>query len=134
MGKPSLQDTLEFENDNDNDKYLIENLTTLGPLHSMLCKGIEFTSKNQFPVVEPYTGELPENLCSIHRLRKKPDSLLRILCAHFFTDDSNIEPYWNKPFKYLSMLDILKPIHIMRYGAYIEGERKEMSIQLSLTQ
>lgn len=28
---------------------------------------------------------------------------------------------------YHAMLDILKPIHIMRYGAYIEGERKEMS-------
>ena len=211
---------LEFENDIDNNKYLFENYNTLGPLHSMLCEGVEFTSKNQFPVVEPYTGELPENLCSIHRLRKKPDSLLRVICAHFFTDDSNIEPYWNNPFKYLrflqrlgwiistdlslytnmllmqmlwnsfrnkllsafyqrngirlipapswgdlphielfmegwpkgsviainstgigldkrcryiwlegyhAMLDILKPIHIMRYGAYIEGERKEMS-------
>ena len=80
---------LEFENDIDNNKYLFENYNTLGPLHSMLCEGLEFTSKNQFPVVEPYTGELPDNLCSIHRLRKKPDSLLRVICAHFFTDDSN---------------------------------------------
>ena len=28
---------------------------------------------------------------------------------------------------YYAMLDILKPIHILRYGAYIEGEQKEIS-------
>ena len=28
---------------------------------------------------------------------------------------------------YNAMLDILKPIHIIRCGAYIEGERKEIS-------
>ena len=122
---------LKFENDN--NKYLIENLTTLGPLHSMLCKGIEFTSRNQFPIVQPYTGELPENLCSIHRLRKKPDSLLRILCAHFFIElfmegwpkgsiiainstgiglDKRCRYIWLEG--YHAMLDILKPIHIIR--------------------
>lgn len=199
---------------------LTESYKSLGPLHSVLCKGIEFTSKNQFPIVEPYSGDIPEILCSVHRLRKKPDTLLRGICGHFFTPDSNIEPYWTHPFRYLqwlktlgyvtstdfslytnmvlmqklwnsfrnklmsaflqrndvnlipapswgdleniesymegwpknsliainstgighdkrsqyiwlegyhAMLDILKPVHILRYGAYIEGECKEIS-------
>jgi hypothetical protein len=209
---------LEFENPD--NQYLSENHKSLGPLHSALCKGIEFTSKNQFPIVEPYSGNLPEMLCSVHRLRKKPESLLRNQCGHFFTSDSHIEPFWKYPFRYIqwlrklgfvistdfslytnmllmqklwnsfrnklmtavfqrnglnaipapswgdlqnielymegwpkasiiainstgvgldkrcryiwlegyhAVLDILKPIHIIRYGAYIEGERKEMS-------
>ena len=204
----------------DSNPLLIENYRALGPLHSVLCKGIEFTSKNQFPIVEPYSGDLPEILCSVHRLCKKPDSHLRNTCGHFFTSDSNFESYWNNPFRYLrflqqlgfvmstdfslytnmvlmqklwnsfrnkllsafyqrnginlipapswgdlvnielymegwpkesiiavnstgigldkrcryiwlegyhAMLDILKPVHIIRYGAYIEGERTEMS-------
>lgn len=211
---------LEFENTNDNNNLLTENYKSLGTLHSVICKGIDFTSKNQFPIVEPYSGNIPEILCSVHRLRKKPESLLRDLCGHFFTPDTNIETFWNFPFRHLpllkmlgfvistdfsiytnmvlmqklwnsfrnklmsaffqrnsinlipapswgdldnielymegwpkesliainstgvghdkqcrhiwlegyyAMLDILKPIHIIRYGAYIEGERKEIS-------
>ena len=210
---------LEFENP-DSNQLLTESYKTLGALHSVLCRGIEFTSKNQFPIVEPYSGNIPEMFCSVHRLRKKPESLLRDLCGHFFTPDSNIEPFWNNPFRYLlwlrqfgyvistdfsiytnmvliqklwnsfrnklmsafyqrngvnlipapswgdldnielymegwpkdsliavnstgigkdkqcrhiwldgyyAMLDILKPIHILRYGAYMEGERKDIS-------
>ena len=209
----------EYENHEDNS-YLAESYKTLGPLHSALCIGVDFTSKNQFPIVEPNNGNIPEILCSVHRLHKKPDSLLRGICGHFFTSDSNLEPYWTHPFKnlqwlkklgyvtstdfslysnmvlmqklwnsfrnkllsafyqrnginlipapswgdlvnielymegwpkesiiavnstgigldkrcrhiwlegYHAMLDILKPVHIIRYGAYIEGERTEMS-------
>lgn len=210
---------LDYENPPKNS-YLTENFQALGPLNSVLCKGINFTSKNQFPIVEPNSGEIPEILCSVHRLRKKPESLLCNTCGHFFTPDSNFESYWNYPFRYLrflqrfryvistdfslytnmvlmqklwnsfrnkllsafyqrnginlipapswgdlaniklymegwpehsliainstgigldkrcryiwlegynAMLDILKPIHIIRYGAYIEGECKELS-------
>lgn len=211
---------LEFEDPNENNKLLTESYKSLGTLHSVLCKGIRFTSKNQFPIVERNTGSKPEILCSVHRLRKTPESLLHNFCIHFFTSDSNIEPFWNYPFRYLqwlkklgsvistdfsiytnmvlmqklwnsfrnklmsaffqrnginlipapswgdldnielymegwpkesliainstgvghdkrcryiwlegyhAMLDILKPIHIIRYGAYIEGEQKEIS-------
>ena len=211
--------SLEFE-DSISSSLLIENHKSLGTLHSLLCKGIDFTSKNQFPIVEPYSGDIPEVLCSVHRLPKKSDSRLRNTCGHFFTSDSNFESYWNNPFRYLrflqqlgfvmstdfslytnmvlmqklwnsfrnkllsafyqrnginlipapswgdlvnielymegwpkesviavnstgigldkrcryiwlegyhAMLDILKPVHIIRYGAYIEGERTEMS-------
>ena len=94
----------EFENNNDNNLSLVESYKTLGPLHSTLCKGIEFTGKCQFPIVEPYIGPLPEVLCSVHRLLKKPDSLLQDLCGHFFTSDSHIEPFWNYPFSYIQWL------------------------------
>lgn len=210
---------LDFENP-DSNPILTERHKTLGPLHSVLCRGIEFTSKNQFPIVEPYSGDIPELLCSVHRLRKKSEYLLRGICGHFFTPDSNIEPFWNNPFRYLqwlrkfgyvvspdfslfinmvlmqklwnsyrnkllsafyqrngvnlipapawgdlvnielymegwpkcsviainstgigcdkrcrriwldgynAMLDILKPVHIIRYGAYIEGECRDIS-------
>lgn len=210
---------LEYENPKENS-CLIENYKALGPLNSVLCKGIEFTSKNQFPIVQPYTGDIPDILCSVHRLRKKPDSQLHNICGHFFTQDSNFESYWNYPFRsirflqrlsfvlstdfsiysnmllmqkmwnsfrnkllsafyqrnninlipapswgdvenidrymegwpkgsliainstgigkdkrcrhiwldgYNAMLDILKPIHILRYGTFEEGERKEIS-------
>ena len=211
--------SLEYE-DPDSNQLLTESHQALGPLNSVLCKGIEFTSKNQFPIVEPYSGDLPEILCSVHRLHKKSDSHLHNTCGHFFTSDSNFESYWNNPFRYLrflqrlgyvistdfslytnmvlmqklwnsfrnkllsafyqrnginlipapswgdlvnielymegwpkesviainstgigldkrcryiwlegyyAILEILKPIHIIRYGAYIEGERKEIS-------
>ena len=215
------QKTLPLEYEDSKDaSCLIENYKALGPLNSVLCTGIDFTSKNQFPIVKPNTGEIPEVLCSVHRLRKKPDSLLRNICGHFFTSDSNFESYWNYPFRnirflqqlgavlstdysiysnmlfmqkmwnsyrnklmsafyqrnninlipapswgdienidmymegwpkgsliainstgigrdkrcrhiwlegYYAMLEILKPIHIIRYGAFIEGERKEIS-------
>lgn len=210
---------LEYENPESN-QLLTESHQALGPLNSVLCKGIEFTSRNQFPIVEPFSGTVPEILCSVHRLRKKPETLLRDLCGHFFTTDSNFEAFWNYPFRYLrflqrlrcvistdfslytnmllmqklwnsfrnkllsafyqrnginlipapswgdlaniglymegwpkesviavnstgigldkrcryiwlegyhAMLEILKPIHIIRYGAYIEGERQEIS-------
>ncbi len=210
----------EFDSNNKTNSVLTESHKTLGPLHSALCKGVEFTGKNQFPIVEPYSGQLPEVLCSVHRLKKVSDSQLSKCCGHFFTNDSNIEPFWNYPFRYIqwlrklgyvistdfslytnmlliqklwnsfrnklmtavfqrnglnaipapswgdlanielymegwpkgsiiainstgvgldkrcryiwlegyhAMLDILKPIHIIRYGAYIEGERKENS-------
>lgn len=210
----------EFGDDKATDSILTESYKTLGPLHSALCKGIEFTGRNQFPIVEPYIGQLPEVLCSVHRLLRKPDSLLSTQCGHFFTSDSHIEPFWKYPYRYIqwlrklgfvistdfslytnmllmqklwnsfrnklmtaffqrnglnaipapswgdlpnielymegwpkgsivainstgvgldkrcrytwlegynAMLSILKPIHIIRYGAYIEGERKEMS-------
>lgn len=210
---------LEYENPESN-QLLTESHQALGPLNSVLCKGIEFTSRNQFPIVEPFSGTVPEILCSVHRLRKKPEILLRDLCGHFFTTDSNFEAFWNYPFRYLrflqrlrcvistdfslytnmllmqklwnsfrnkllsafyqrnginlipapswgdlanidlymegwpkesviavnstgigldkrcryiwlegyhAMLEILKPIHIIRYGAYIEGERQEIS-------
>lgn len=210
---------LEYENPESN-QLLTESHQALGSLNSVLCKGIEFTSRNQFPIVEPFSGTVPEILCSVHRLRKKPETLLRDLCGHFFTTDSNFEAFWNYPFRYLrflqrlrcvistdfslytnmllmqklwnsfrnkllsafyqrnginlipapswgdlanidlymegwpkesviavnstgigldkrcryiwlegyhAMLEILKPIHIIRYGAYIEGERQEIS-------
>lgn len=210
---------LEYEG-LDSNPLLAESHQALGPLNSVLCKGIEFTSKNQFPIVEQYSGDIPEILCSVHRLHKKSDSHLRNTCGHFFTSDSNFESYWNNPFRHLrflkrlgsvistdfslytnmvlmqklwnsfrnkllsafyqrnginlipapswgdlvnielymegwpkesviainstgigldkrcryiwlegyyAMLEILKPIHIIRYGAYIEGERKEIS-------
>lgn len=210
---------LAYESPKENS-YLTENFQALGPLNSALCMGINFTSKNQFPIVDPYSGDIPEILCSVHRLRKKQESLLRDTCVHFFTPDSKFESYWNYPFRYLrflqrfkyvistdfslytnmvlmqklwnsyrnkllsafyqrnginlipapswgdlinidlymegwpkdsliainstgigfdrrcryiwlegyhAMLDILKPVHIIRYGAYIEGERKELS-------
>ena len=94
----------EFGDDKATNSILTENFKTLGPLHSALCKGMEFTGKNQFPIVEPYTSQLPEELCSVHRLKNKPDSLLRDICGHFFTSDSHIEPFWNYPFRYIQWL------------------------------
>ena len=210
----------EFENIDNNNLILTESHRALGPLHSVLCRGVEFTGKHQFPIVNPVTFDPPPNIISVHRLLGKPEALLRDLCGHFFTSDTNIEPFWNRPFKYLqwlkklrcvistdfsiytnmvymqklwnsfrnklmsavfqrngidvipapswgdldnielymegwpknsliainstgighdkraryiwlegynAMLEILKPIHIIRYGAYIEGERKEIS-------
>ena len=36
-------------------------------MHSVLCRGIEFTSKNQFPIVEPYSGDIPELFDFVHK-------------------------------------------------------------------
>ena len=107
----------EYEDYEDNS-YIDESYKTLGPLHSALCTGVEFTSKNQFPIVEPNTGNIPEVLCSVHRLRKKPDSLLRGICGHFFTPDSNIEPYWTHPFKYLQWLKKLGYVTSTDFSLY----------------
>lgn len=108
---------LDFENP-DIKPLLTENHRELGPLHSVLCRGVEFTSKNQFPIVEPYSGKIPEILCSVHRLRKKPDSLLRDICGHFFTLDSNIEPYWTYPFRNLQWLKKLGYVTSTDFSLY----------------
>lgn len=109
---------LEFNNPDGDNPILNESYKSLGPLHSVLCKGVEFTSKNQFPIVKPYSGKIPEILCSVHRLRKKPDILLHDICGHFFTSDSNIEPYWTYPFKYLQWLKKLGYVTSTDFSLY----------------
>ena len=47
---------LEFEDSDGNSNLLTESYKSLGTLHSVLCTGIGFTSKNQFPIVERNTG------------------------------------------------------------------------------
>ncbi len=94
---------LEYEN-TENRQFITENIQKLGPLHSALCRGLEFTSKNQFPIVQPYHGDIPEDLCAVYRLGKKSESLLSHLGGHFFTNDSNFERFWTYPFRYLPLL------------------------------
>lgn len=108
---------LEYENPEENS-CLTESHKALGPLNSVLCKGIEFTSKYQFPIVEPNNGDIPKVLCSVHRLRKKPDSQLRNICAHFYTSDFNFESFWNYPFRSISFLQQLGAVLSTDYSLY----------------
>jgi len=93
----------DFGDSNDNG-VLSENVSALGPLNLNICKGINFTSNNQFPIVSPYNGAIPNGLCSVHRLSKKQESFLNNLGGIFFTKDSNFEAYWTHPYKYLPFL------------------------------
>lgn len=97
----------EFDEPSQLDQVFIENGQSLGPLHVYLCKGLEFTSKNQFPIVAPYHGEIPDELCTVCRLVKKSEAALRALGGHFFTPDQNFERFWTFPYKYLPLLQKL---------------------------
>lgn len=95
----------EFDdNMSNNDMITNENAQVLGPLHLYLCRGLDFTSQNQFPIVHPYLGDIPEKMQSVHRLTRKPDSYLKQYCGSFFTTDSNFERFWTFPNKYLDFL------------------------------
>jgi len=95
----------EFDdNMSNNDMITNENAQVLGPLHLYLCRGLDFTSQNQFPIVHPYLGDIPEKMQSVHRLTHKPDSYLKQYCGSFFTTDSNFERFWTFPNKYLDFL------------------------------
>ena len=109
---------LEYENLESNNPSLTENVQTLGTLHSVLCKGLDFTSKNQFPIVLPSFRQPPEYICSLHRLRRKPESVLQNICGHFFTSDTNIEPFWNHPFRNLQFLKKLDCIISTDFSIY----------------
>ena len=212
--------SFEFDEVSNLNNIIEEKNLSSSPLHLGICKGLNFTSHNQFPVVQPYHGAIPEVMMAVHRLSRKSDSFLKTCCGSFFTSDANFERFWTYPYKYLAflrklqnvvspdfsiytnmlqiqklwnsfrnkllsafyqrngiplipapswgdlnnielymegwpqhsiisinstgvrldkrcryvwlegyhaMLDILNPIHILRYGAYIEGERKEIS-------
>jgi hypothetical protein len=104
-----IQKIIPFEFEDTSDKQIIvESLQNLGPLHLYLCRGLDFTSQNQCPIVHPYLGVIPEIMQSVHRLIRKPDSYLEQCCGTFFTTDSNFERFWTYPYKYLGFLQKLQ--------------------------
>ncbi len=64
----------------DTQDVVKEYIPDLGPLHLHLCKGIEFTSKHQLPIVKPNHIVPPEEITTLSRLKnvasnKKSDYL-----------------------------------------------------------
>ena len=107
----------EFE-DTSSKGIFVENFKKLGPLHLYLCKGLDFTAKNQFPVVLPYLEDIPEIMQSVHRLIRKPDLYLEQCCGSFFTTDSNFERFWSYPYKYLDFLRKLQCVVSPDFSLY----------------
>lgn len=108
----------EFDNMSTTNTIAIENAQALGPLHLYLCRELNFTSQNQFPVVLPYLGEIPEIIQSVHRLIHKSDTYLQKCCGSFFTSDSNFERFWTYPYKYLNFLRKLQCIISTDFSLY----------------
>ena len=108
----------EFDNKSNADTITIENAQALGPLHLYLCRGLDFTSQNQCPIVRPYLGIVPEIMQSVHRLIRKSDSYLEQCCGSFFTLDSNFERFWTYPYKYLEFLQKLQCVLSPDFSLY----------------
>ena len=108
----------EFDNSSADNNNIVETIPMLGPLHINLCKGLEFTAQGQFPIVQPVRREPPRHICSVHRLRGKSASFLRIICGHFFTTEPHIDPFWNQPFRYLPFLKKLDCVISTDFSIY----------------
>lgn len=108
----------EFDETSTTGDIFKESVQSLGPLHLHICKGLDFTSQNQYPIVQPYHGDIPEIMQSVHRLIHKPDSYLKQCCGSFFTTDSNFERFWTYPYKYLHFLSKLQCVLSPDFSIY----------------
>lgn len=108
----------EFDNKSTTSTVIVDNAQALGPLHLYLCRGLDFTSQNQYPIVLPYLGDVPEIMQSVHRLIRKPDSYLKQCGGLFFTPDSNFERFWTYPYKYLDFLRKLQCVVSPDFSLY----------------
>lgn len=108
----------EFDDTSNSNNFIVEDCQSVGPLHLNICKGIEYTSQNQQPIVLPYVGSIPEVMQSVHRLSRKPESFLSNCCGAFFTSDTNFERFWTYPYKYLAFLRKLHSILSPDFSLY----------------
>ena len=81
---------------------LTENIPDLGPLHLHICKGIEFSSKYQLPLVKAEQIEIPDDITAFYRIKKQSKEQSKKLLAHFYTADMKFEKIWNKPHLYIT--------------------------------
>ena len=91
-----------------------------GPLHIELCNGIDFTDKNQLPIVNSVDEIIPERLSSLHRLKNLSIDRLKGACVHFFVDDKKIEPLWTKPQFYAKVLSKFDFVLSTDFSVYME--------------
>lgn len=108
----------EYDETSTTNSIIEESVQTIGPLHLHLCRGLNFTSQNQYPIVQPYLGIIPEIMQSVHRLIRKPDSYLEQCCGSFFTIDSNFERFWTYPYRYLNFLRKLQCVLSTDFSIY----------------
>ena len=108
----------EYDETSTTNSIIEESVQTIGPLHLHLCRGLNFTSQNQYPIVQPYIGIIPEIMQSVHRLIRKPDSYLEQCCGSFFTIDSNFERFWTYPYRYLNFLRKLQCVLSTDFSIY----------------
>lgn len=95
---------LEFDTLEENSISSIEyNLKHGGPLHVVFNQLLDFTSKNERPIVKASSQSIPNDIRSLHRVSKK-NNLYDKVCPHFFTKDENIEPVWSKTLTYINKL------------------------------
>ena len=108
----------EYDETSTTNSIIEESVQTIGPLHLHLCRGLNFTSQNQYPIVQPYLGIIPEIMQSVHRLIRKPDSYLEQCCGSYFTIDSNFERFWTYPYRYLNFLRKLQCVLSTDFSIY----------------
>lgn len=101
-----IQTSIPFVTDIDHEilPVVSESFSNSGPLHFELCKGLDFTSKNQLPIVNRADFAIPERMSTYHRIKNVNRKNLSGSCVHFFVDDSHIEPLWKHPRLYAKIL------------------------------
>lgn len=98
-----MQTLLSIEFDFQDEKQIqnIEyELSKLGPLNCALDQFVNFTSKNQQPIVKPASGRVPKDIRALYRMRTPMEDI----CPHFFTNDAHIEQVWTHPLRYIKVL------------------------------
>lgn len=116
-----IQTILPFESyDLDDDSLIVkEENTELGPLHIGLCKGLDFTSRFQLPIVGPAKCSTPpETLCALYRLKNASGK--ETICPHFFTDDRHFESLWKQPYRYINVLSKYKQVISTDFSLYMD--------------
>ena len=65
-----------------------------------LCKYVTLTDRFQQPIISPYLGNPPHQICAVRRIGANERKLYG---GHFYNDDTRIESYWNKLPKYVNL-------------------------------
>lgn len=116
-----FQKVLPLEYPGESADTLIETMPDLGVLNLRICKGLDYTSLHQMPIVRP-VHEIPEAITAFCRIRTTTSKDLSSKFAHFYMADNKFERVWNRPFKYLNLFrknegnHIDRLFHLCQYG------------------
>ena len=102
-----IQKVLPLSFPGESTDTLTERIPDLGPLHLHICKGIDFTSEHQLPVVRPEIIEPPVDLQAFYRLKNRSDEEKKVILGHFYTTDNHIERVWSKPHSFINQFRML---------------------------
>lgn len=82
-----------------------------------LIKDVIFAEDSDMPILDPFDGEMPNELIPFNQALKSKDYHK---CVHFFVDDYQFERVWITPEKYIPILKKFKSVIAPDFSVYLD--------------